>query len=539
MVIYNHKKEFVGIEQKDLKSLQLSNLAELKREAVDFSDLFVKTPGFIHNFKHVHWIDFISSSDSIDENRVIISVKGKNYRGTVELQTVYLVDAPSQPAYGVSIQGLRELTKEENEKISGDLSLRAYNDTTEITTPELTPEVQEPQEEAPTVVQDPYEAAEEKSESVALDLGEDLFEEAEEQSQPQDEEKPLELDLDDELFIEEDKPQQPVKVEPTQAQQHNQKIEQLLEDDPYRDYQYDPEVASNELGLPIDLVEEFIQDFIAQANEFKEELYQSLEEGRMDTLRMTSHKLKGVAANLRIEDAYEALVVINTSDDVTKVKETLDKFYLVIMKKLEGKEIVVEEEPLDLPLDVEVDEQESSLDVNNDKLDIKLDIEDDVALEDDKLEIDLEIEDDVALEDEKLDIDLDIEEDVALNEEVQQEFKSKEAQPQAKADLTQEVVLNKEQVIAEMGINEDAYSVLLKDYTADLSLGVEQLQECVQAGDSECIKKLSLRLKGMSDNMRIAEISQQFEEILSNQGADNSAILTDIVKKLNSIERIV
>jgi len=42
MVIYNHKKEFVGIEEKDLRVLRLATLAELQNEAADFADLFVR-----------------------------------------------------------------------------------------------------------------------------------------------------------------------------------------------------------------------------------------------------------------------------------------------------------------------------------------------------------------------------------------------------------------------------------------------------------------------------------------------------------------
>ena len=48
---------------------------------------------------------------------------------------------------------------------------------------------------------------------------------------------------------------------------------QLDEADSFANYVFNPEVASEELGLPTDLVEEFIQDFIAQANSFKDELY--------------------------------------------------------------------------------------------------------------------------------------------------------------------------------------------------------------------------------------------------------------------------
>ena len=74
MLIYNYKKEFLGIDEADLEALGLNNLEELRSESADFADLFVKTPGHIHNFKHVHWIDYVTNKDGA-EAKVIIHIK--------------------------------------------------------------------------------------------------------------------------------------------------------------------------------------------------------------------------------------------------------------------------------------------------------------------------------------------------------------------------------------------------------------------------------------------------------------------------------
>ncbi|NPA66645.1 MAG: Hpt domain-containing protein, partial [Epsilonproteobacteria bacterium] len=311
MLIYNHKKEFIGISDKDLRHFKLSSLAELQTEVTDFADLFVKVPGYIHNFKHVHWLDFISSADSIDENKVIISVKGKNYKAILKLQTLYLIDEPAQGGYGIELSNIRELTAEENEQISGELAQRSIEKATAVTPP----------------VVEQTQTEEETEEFVSFQNENDLIEDP--YANKLDVEETLDIDMDD--LYEEESPTPP-PVQPTTPLQ----TVTYEEDDKFKDYVYDPEVASNDLGLPVDLVEEFIQDFIAQAKEFKEEMYRSLEEGDIDTLKSTSHKLKGVAANLRIEDAYDALVIINTSDDMDKVKQNMDKFYNIIIKKLAG-----------------------------------------------------------------------------------------------------------------------------------------------------------------------------------------------------------
>ncbi len=111
-------------------------------------------------------------------------------------------------------------------------------------------------------------------------------------------------------------------------------------------YQYDPNIAANELGLPVDLIEEFIGDFIDQAHEFHDDLYASVNAGDFDNVQILSHKLKGVAANLRVEDAFDTLSVVNVSKNADEVLPNLNHFYKVIAK-LEGKDIP--EPAADLP----------------------------------------------------------------------------------------------------------------------------------------------------------------------------------------------
>ena len=75
MLIYNSRKEFQGIDEKDLSALGCKTLSELRAESADFADLFVRTPGFIHNFKYVHWIDYITYGGSSTTPKAIIHIK--------------------------------------------------------------------------------------------------------------------------------------------------------------------------------------------------------------------------------------------------------------------------------------------------------------------------------------------------------------------------------------------------------------------------------------------------------------------------------
>ena len=558
MVIYNHKKEFVGIEEKDLRALKLASLAELQDEAADFADLFVKTPGHIHNFKHVHWLDFIGSADSIDENRVIISVKGRNFKASIELRTLFLVDDPEKEAYGVVLSGIRELTKEENERISGDLAQRGITRVVEPT-PAAPVSEPEPEEEEITpsqeVVEDPYAAkeAEEEPLTLDLDLENSAFEEQEEETELQEEE-PLEISLD----LEEKAPAE-------------ESVYISDEEDKFADYHYDPALAAKELGLPTDLVEEFIQDFIAQAHEFKPELYEALDAGRMDTLRMLSHKLKGVAANLRIEDAYDALVTINTSDDIDLVKRTLDRFYNFIIKKLAGEEVQTvsapqahsnEEEPSEDTITLDLDDEpvleasteeetaEEALTAPEEDEKIELDLDEDIFAEqeedsqaaspqeeEERLELDLEEE-----EEEPLELSPSEEEEepleLALDEEEEPLELFEESQSQTEEVAAERVEIDKTHVASELGIDVEAYEELLGDYVSDMHGGLAQLEEALKSGDNESANKLALRLKGMSDNMHLGAIADEFERFIKDDEADRAALLKKIKMQIDSIEGI-
>ncbi len=294
MIIYNHKKEFLGIEEKDLQALGFNDLQSLQKEVSDFADLFVKTPGHVYNFQHVHWIDFITCAESSEEQKVIISANNKNYKATIQITITYLVDNPTSKAYLIHLIHLCEIMPKESESLSEDTVEKEV-----LVDP--TDESLEFQEGNTSLHIDKSET-EENSINVTVDTYE----------------TPLEIDLEDELELK-DKIEQTPSVKTAQKRFKN-------------DYIYDPTVASEELGLPLELIEEFIQDFIEQAKEFKEKLYVALNEGELNNLKILSHKLKGVAANLRIEDALETITLANSSSDLHVIRENLDAFYSIIAK---------------------------------------------------------------------------------------------------------------------------------------------------------------------------------------------------------------
>ena len=98
--------------------------------------------------------------------------------------------------------------------------------------------------------------------------------------------------------------------------------------------------------------------------------------------------------------------------------------------------------------------------------------------------------------------------------------------------------MDKARIASELGIDVQVYEELLNDYISDMHLGLQQLEELLQNGeDPESVKKLALRLKGMSDNMHLNTIAKEFEEFIQNDDANRVALLKKIKTQIDSIER--
>ncbi|MDF1879617.1 Hpt domain-containing protein [Sulfurimonas sp. SAG-AH-194-C20] len=481
MLIYNFQKEFLGIDEKDLKTLGFKDLAGLRTEVTDFADLFVKTPGYVHNFKHVHWIDFIVCAESSEESKVIINVNNKNYKCVLNITTTYLVDSPSSKAYTVSLNNLRELNASESERISGDITSRELPQHSEeskqiFNTPEISDEfdtdniVQEI-EETPVITEDPYETPinidldEEDTTFEENVLNEDLDDPLEIDDNLNLDDISLDIDFEDDLSITVEEPQEVMLPEVITVQENYD-----------NGYVYNPKVASDELGLPLDLIEEFIQDFIGQAKEFKVNLYKALDEQDLDNLRILSHKLKGVAANLRIEDALETLATVNTSDNLNTIEENLNTFYKII-SKLSGEEISVEKELPHVAVPAKP-EPEIEQEAQGIELSFKDEIEEDLYSDR-------------------------IDEEISLVEEVKDVIEKKP-----------KLVYSKDTVASEIGIDTESFNELFEDYIKEANELNTLMQYALNNEDLEACKHSALKLKGMSDNMRLSTLSSDFEAII-------------------------
>jgi len=75
-------------------------------------------------------------------------------------------------------------------------------------------------------------------------------------------------------------------------------------------FDFQLEEAANDLSLPIELIEEFVNDFIEQAHIETKKMLQAYEDGDLDTIQKIGHLLKGASSNLRINALSDTLYKI-------------------------------------------------------------------------------------------------------------------------------------------------------------------------------------------------------------------------------------
>ena len=579
MLIYNYNKEFLGIDEHDLASLGFTNLAQLRLESEDFANLFVKTPGYVHNFKHVHWIDFVSCIEGAEDSKVIIHAKGKSYKCTLNIKTAYLTDNPAQKAYVINLQNLRALTNEESTQISGDLTQRAAPKA--ATTSQREFNTQEPHKEqiiTPAKETNNFIHLEDETEAENLEVTHDPYavdnttvDDYETEIHDAYEDSPIDINFDD------DEDEINEEITTTQTRESNKEeyyqqesiaeVEAVGNDaKELSNYQYDPNIASEELGLPIDLIEEFIEDFIAQAKEFKEELYNSLDEGNISQIKILSHKLKGVAANLRVEDAREALVVINTSDDINEIKTHMDLLYKIIAK-LNGEEIVapkISTPKKEIKKVVEVAEEEIaqeeeliSLAPIDDVEEIAEAIEEEIVQEEEAIEdepISLAPIEEISEAVEEETIELQKEEEIVQEELIsltpieaveeiaeiaeeetiklqEEEIVQEEVIEEEPISLTpieeEEIVYNKTHVANEIGLDEESFNELFKDYIQESLTISELISKAILEDDTKTWKQNAIRLKSMSENMRINSFVNELKELINTTDSNIAVVAID------------
>lgn len=525
MIFYNHKQEFIGIDDEGLKLLNYNSLKELLEVCSDVADLFAKEPGYIHNFKNFGWIDFLLHADS-DASSAIVQANGRTFSCMLQVHELYLCAEPSLNGYMIDMVHVVPISGEE------------IKPRTPVSAPKAPLEPKAPTEETPPASVEPVPSAlpdygyltpTPLSEPGTLDIPEYGEVEFEAFPQPSEDLYAMPTLPEPEAELREEHLPTPPAAEPkaltpmpggvrfTPAEQRF--IDELKVD---RSYRFDPSVAANELGLPVDLIQEFIGDFIQQSHDFKSDLFEAAMKGDMNNLKILSHKLKGVAANLRIEDAFECLSIVNTSEDIVEIEANLKYFYGII-DKLEGKEkalfdnesrFIESEDPFaeaqKPALSTEIPEAayESERSVHADHDIYAFAIKEEVSNPSPSVETEDATDYSFGLKQEEDEPLLVQPEELTAMEEVSHpvEAPSLETAPDAPVQMLH---FDKIAVAGQLGIESAFFDELINDYKQDAQIAGAQIANAISAFDTHQWKKAAIQLKGISDNLRLNEISDE------------------------------
>jgi len=556
VLIYDHNKEFIGIDEESLKLLGYERFEDLTREHRDVAELFVKKPGYIHNFTNFPWIDFVLHAES-EETKVIIAGKTKSFSAIIDITKLYLTKAPNEDAYLVRLKNIQNYQLDASEKPAPsapplNLEAQSFNKVQETTQPELQPETveQSEQQTALTLDEDLFinetPAAKERTVPVSSpSAAEDQFDiyfhgEEELLIEPEPEIPPLEKSVLDNLQEEKGAPMLGANL----SEHDKAYLENLKFSD---DYIYDPNIAANELGLPVDLIEEFIGDFIKQAHEFKEQFFRAIKKEDFDTIKVLSHKLKGVAANLRIEDSFEVLRNVNESSDIKECEANLKRFYLTLAK-LEGKNIEEVKHQLENPVEElytltpkfqqEQAEKETPSPLELPELERNEDVppivQEGIAHPFAAKEIQEESSD---VYDFGLDLSGDDEPFIVMEDEEKNISDVKDIQPKdEKRESTPALTYDVNIAAAEIGLSTDLVGALIDDYIVEANEMKSKLSDVIEASDVMRWKGYATQLKGVSDNLRIVDISNTLQNLInSTEKQQAKAIMQEFYGFINQL----
>ena len=87
------------------------------------------------------------------------------------------------------------------------------------------------------------------------------------------------------------------------------------------------EEAAEELSLPVELIEEFVNDFLVQAREETVNMLAAYKEGNLDRVQKIGHLLKGASSNLRINPLADTLYEIQFCEDPSQLGNLIKNYW--------------------------------------------------------------------------------------------------------------------------------------------------------------------------------------------------------------------
>jgi hypothetical protein len=87
------------------------------------------------------------------------------------------------------------------------------------------------------------------------------------------------------------------------------------------------EEAAEELSLPVELIDEFVHDFIEQARTETDNMLEAYRQGDLSRIQKIGHLLKGASSNLRINPLADTLYEIQFCEDSSKLEALIKSYW--------------------------------------------------------------------------------------------------------------------------------------------------------------------------------------------------------------------
>ena len=92
-------------------------------------------------------------------------------------------------------------------------------------------------------------------------------------------------------------------------------------------FDFQLEEAANDLSLPVELIEEFVNDFIEQGHIETKKMLEAYEKGDLDAIQKIGHLLKGASSNLRINPLSATLYKIQFCEDPSQLEALIKEYW--------------------------------------------------------------------------------------------------------------------------------------------------------------------------------------------------------------------
>ena len=92
-------------------------------------------------------------------------------------------------------------------------------------------------------------------------------------------------------------------------------------------FDFQLEEAANDLALPVELIEEFVHDFMEQAHVETKKMLEAYEKGDLESIQNIGHLLKGASSNLRIKALSDTLYEIQFCKDSSKLEDLIKQYW--------------------------------------------------------------------------------------------------------------------------------------------------------------------------------------------------------------------